>query len=194
MSREMSREMGRERTSMEIASDTLVVIKRTFRAPARIVFDAYTQAEHVRRWWAPESRGVTVVACDVDLTPGGTYRYVLAKGDEPPFAFSGSYLEISRPTRLVYTQRFEPVAGTALPGEVVVTVLFEEREGTTLMVAHERYPSKEVRDMALSSGMEDGMRETFDRLDDLVAALSDDALPRGSAPPDRGEAGSSPAS
>ncbi len=153
-------------TSLERTSDKEIVIARTFRAPAQIVFDAWTKPEYVRRWWAPESRGVTLVQCDADLRPGGAYRYVLARGKAERFAFSGKYLEIARPTRLVYTQSFEPV-----PGEAVVTVSFEERGGSTTLVAHELYPSKEALDGALASGMEDGMRETFDQLDELVASL-----------------------
>jgi uncharacterized protein YndB with AHSA1/START domain len=104
--------------------------------------------------------------CDVDLCPGGAYRYVLARGEAQRFAFFGKYLEIARPTRLVYTQSFEP-----MPGEAVVTVSFEEQDGSTTLVAHELYPSKEALDGALASGMEDGMRETFDLLDGLVASL-----------------------
>jgi uncharacterized protein YndB with AHSA1/START domain len=159
--------MNRHRTSMERTSDKEIVITRTFRAPAHIVFDAWTKPELVRRWWAPKSRGVTLVQCDADVRPGGAYRYVLARGKAERFAFFGKYLEIARPTRLVYTQSFEPIPD----GEAVVTVSFEERDGSTMLVAHELYPSKEVLDGALTSGMEEGMRETFDQLDELVASL-----------------------
>jgi uncharacterized protein YndB with AHSA1/START domain len=130
------------------------------------VFDAFTKPEHVRRGWAPKSRGVTLVECDADVRPGGAYRYVLARGKAERFAFLGKYVEIARPTRLVYTQSFEP-----MPGEAVVTVSFEERDGSTTLVSYELYPSKEALDAALSSGMEDGMRETFEQLEELVASL-----------------------
>jgi uncharacterized protein YndB with AHSA1/START domain len=153
-------------TSLKRTSDREIVITRTFRAPAQIVFDAWTRPEHVKRWWAPRSRGVTLVECDADLRPGGAYRYVLARGKQEHFAFSGKYLEITRPTRLVYTQSLEP-----MPDEAVVTVTFEERDGSTTLVAHEVYPSKEVLDGVLASDMEHGMRETFDQLDELVASL-----------------------
>ena len=104
--------------------------------------------------------------CDADVRAGGAYRYVLARGKAERFAFSGKYVEIARPTRLVYTQSFEP-----MPGEVAVTVSFEERDGSTTLVSRELYPSKEALDAALSSGMEDGMRETFEQLGQLVASL-----------------------
>lgn len=159
--------MNLNRTSMDLLSDKELLITRTFRAPARIVFDAWTKPEHLKRWWAPASRGVTVVECDADLRVGGTYRYVIGSGEGERFAFSGKYLEIARPTRLVYTQIFEPFPDA----EVLVTVSFEERDGSTKLVSHEVYPSVEAREMALASGMEDGMRETFEQLDELVAAL-----------------------
>jgi len=155
------------RTSMERTSDTELVWTRSFRAPARIVFDAYTKPEHVRRWWAPASRGVTLLQCDADVRAGGTYRYVLGAGTQEIAAFSGRYVEVERPTRLVYTQVFE-----AFPGaEAVVTVSFEEKGGVTKLVAHERYPSKEALDGAVAAGMEEGARESFEQLDRVVASL-----------------------
>jgi uncharacterized protein YndB with AHSA1/START domain len=155
------------RTTMERASDLEIVIRRTFRAPAAIVFDAYTRPEHVRRWWAPASRGVRMVECEVDLTPGGAYRYVIGRGEDERYGFFGKFLEIAPPTRLVYTQTFEPFPDA----EAVITVALEECDGSTLFVARERYPSREALEGALASGMEDGLRETFEQLDDLVVAL-----------------------
>lgn len=159
--------MNLNRTSMELTSDKELVITRTFRAPAHIVFDAWTKPEYVKRWWAPASRGVTLVECEADLRPSGEYRYVLGRGDNERFAFFGKYMEITRPTRLVYTQIFEPFPDAA----VIVTVSFEERDGSTKVVSHELYPSAETREMALASGMEDGMRETYEQLDQLVMSL-----------------------
>ena len=166
--------MSLGRTTLERTSDREIVITRTFRAPAQIVFDAWTRPEYVKRWWASRSRGVTLVVCDADLRPGGLYRYVLARGEAQRFAFSGRYIEIARPTRLVYTQNFEPVPDR----EAVVTVSFEEEDGSTRLVAHELYPSKKALDDTLASGMEDGMRETFDQLDELVAELDTGGLAR----------------
>jgi uncharacterized protein YndB with AHSA1/START domain len=155
-------------TSMEVLSDRELVISRTFNGPARIVFDAWTQPELVKRWWAPASRCVVMVSCDADVRVGGQYRYVLRRDTGGEFAFSGTYTEIAPPSRLVYTQIFEPMAQA---GEVVVSITFEERDGKTHLVSRELYPSKEVLDAALASGMEHGMRETMDQLDELVASL-----------------------
>ena len=155
-------------TTVKRKSEREIVITRRFRAPARIVFEAWTRPEHVQRWWAPRSRDVAVVECTADVRPGGAYRYVLARGAAERFAFSGKYLEIDPGARVVYTQWFEAIPGA----EVVVTVTFEEKDGATTLVAREVYPSKEARAAALDSGMESGMRETIEQLDELVAALS----------------------
>lgn len=155
-------------TAMEVRSDREIVIARTFEAPARILFDAWTRPELVRRWWAPKSHGVTLSACDADVRVGGKYRYVMRRDNGAEMAFSGVYSEVTPHSRLVYSQIFEPMAGA---GAVIVTVTFEERDGRTQLASHELYPSKDVRDAALASGMEHGMRESMDQLDALVASL-----------------------
>src|SRR5258705_6618823 len=91
-------------TSMELRGDRELVITRTFNGPPRIVFDAWTRPELVRRWWAPAALGVTIVSCDADVRVGGTYRYVLRNSGGGEVAFSGTYTEGAPPTRLVYTQ------------------------------------------------------------------------------------------
>lgn len=161
-------------TSMELEGDRDFVISRTFNGPARIVFDAYTKPELVQRWWAPKSLGDAVLECEADVRVGGGYRYVMRGASGEAFAFSGKYTEVTAPTRLVFTQLFEPTASGTAEGEegLVITVTFEERNGKTHLVSHARCPSSEVRDMILASGMEHGMRETMDQLDELVATLS----------------------
>ncbi|MBK7641664.1 MAG: SRPBCC family protein [Planctomycetes bacterium] len=156
-------------TSLERTSDTEIVIRRTFRAPAAVVFDAWTKPEYVRRWWAPVSRGVTLVVCEAELRVGGAYRYVMARGGEERIGFSGKYLEIERPTRLVYTQGFDPMPNA----DAIVTVSFTELAGVTSLVAHERYPSKQALEGAIGAGMEAGMRETFELLAELVESMGD---------------------
>ncbi|WP_275472537.1 SRPBCC family protein [Myxococcus hansupus] len=154
-------------TSMELESDRTIVISRKFNAPARIVFDAWTRADLVKRWWAPKALCVTMVSCEADVRVGGAYRYVLRNPDGSEAAFSGQYTEITPPSRLVYTQVFEPMADA---GSVIITVTFDEREGKTHLVSREQYPSKEVREAVLASGMEHGMRATMDQLDALVSS------------------------
>ncbi len=150
-------------------SDTELVITRTFRAPPHRVYEVWTNPTHVAAWWAPASHGCAVASAVAEVAVGGAYRYVtrVASGDE--FAFIGTYLELSPPTRIVYTQTFEPMAHL---GEAVVTVTFDAQpDGTTFMRSVERYPSKDVLDGALASGMESGARETMDQLDAIAAAL-----------------------
>jgi uncharacterized protein YndB with AHSA1/START domain len=121
---------------------------------------------------------VSVVSCDADARVGGTYRYVLRLDSGNEFAFSEKYSEVTAPTRLVYTEVFEPTAAGAGPDEpgVVVTVTFDERDGRTHMTSRTVCPSKEVRDAILASGMEHGIRETMDQLEELVRTLGSDAV------------------
>jgi len=156
-------------TSMELEGDREVVITRTFNGPARVVFQAWTEAELVKRWWAPKSLGTSVASCHADVRVGGSYRYVLQLESGDEIAFSGKYTEVTPPSRLVYTQVFEPMAHA---GEAVITLTLEEREGKTRLVARELYPSREAREAAVASGMEKGMRETMDQLEALIAGMT----------------------
>ncbi|WP_224246102.1 SRPBCC family protein [Hyalangium gracile] len=157
----------RNLTTMELKAEREIIISRTFNGPARIVFDAWTRPELVKRWWAPKSHCVEVVGCEADVRVGGKYRYTLRRDTGDQFSFYGEYSELTPHSRLVYTQIFEPFPDSP----VVVTVTLTERNGKTHLVSHELYPSKEAREGALASGMEHGMRETMDQLDELVASL-----------------------
>jgi len=160
-------------TTMELKGDREIVIARTFNAPARIVFDAWTKPELVKRWWAPASHGVSIVGCDAAVRVGGHYRYVLRLDTGSEMAFSGTYTEVTPPSRLVYTQIFEPTASGAKPEDVpiTITVTFDEQDGKTHLLSHTLCPTPPVRDAIIASGMESGMRETMDQLDELVASL-----------------------
>jgi uncharacterized protein YndB with AHSA1/START domain len=156
------------RTTVERTSDRELVISRTFEARARIVWDAWTRPELLKRWWAPRSLGVTLFSCEVDLRVGGRYRYVFGHTPEHAMAFSGTFTEIVACARLVCTQLFEPMASA---GEAIVAATFEERDGRTRVVQRALYPSKQSLDGAIASGMEKGARATFEQLEELVAAL-----------------------
>jgi uncharacterized protein YndB with AHSA1/START domain len=154
-------------TTVERRSDCELVLARTFNGPARIVFEAWTRPELLKRWWAPCSLGVMLVECEADVRVGGTYRYAFGRDAEHLMVFSGTYLEVVPYTRLVYTQLFEPMreAGAAL-----ITATFEEVDGQTRFVAVERYPSKAALDGVLASGMEHGVRETMEQLEALITS------------------------
>ncbi len=155
-------------TTVERTSERELVVKRTFNGPARIVFDAWTRPELLKRWWAPQSRGVSLFECDSELRVGGTYRYAFGRDPRNPEVFSGRYLEVDPHRRLVLTQVYERLRGA---GEAIVTATFAEADGRTQLTLHQLFPSKEALDGAVASGMEHGMRETLDQLDALVVLL-----------------------
>lgn len=147
-------------------SDQEIRLTRLFDAPRRLVFEAMTKPEHVRQWWGRLGEGYSVPVCEIDLRPGGAWRFVNRhpKGEA---AFYGEYREITPPSRLVFTEIFEE-----FPDSVsVVTAEFADEGGKTRLTATVRYPSPEVRDMVLASGMAKGAGISYDRLEDLVATL-----------------------
>jgi uncharacterized protein YndB with AHSA1/START domain len=155
-------------TIVERTGDRELVVTRTFNAPAHIVFDAWTKPALLKRWWAPKSFGVSLFECEQDVRVGGAYRFVFGRDPKSPEVFSGRYLEVNPPSRLVLTQVYERMAHV---GETVVTATFEESQGRTRLTLSQLFPSKEALEGALKSGMERGMRVTLDQLDELVVSL-----------------------
>jgi uncharacterized protein YndB with AHSA1/START domain len=153
----------KNRTTVERKSDRELVVTRTFDGPARIVFEAWTQPELLKRWWAPKSTGMSLLSCEVDVRVGGRYRFVFGHDASKPMAFFGRYIEVTPHSRLVWTND-ESDQGA------VTTVTFDEKNGKTLLVMHELYPSKDALDAA-TAGMEGGMCETFEQLDELLVNL-----------------------
>lgn len=153
------------RTTVYQATECEVVVTRMFDAPARLVFQAWSNAELFRKWWVPRSMGMTLRSCEMDVRTGGRYRLVF--GDDPAntMAFYGTYLDVVPDQRIVWTNEEGGEAGS------VTTVTFEEREGKTLLVMRERYPTREALDAA-GSGAQDATHETFGQLDELLAELS----------------------
>lgn len=151
--------------ALTFPSDRELVITRTFAAQRHLVFAAITQPHHVRQWYGPCAMTMTV--CEIDLRVGGRWRYVLQTPDGSEHAFSGEYLEIAPPERLVCTEGYEAIPGA----EYVATVTLVEHDGMTTFTNHLQYKSKEHRDGHIGSGMEAGMRETYMRLDALLATL-----------------------
>ena len=152
----------KNRTTVERTSDREIVVTRTFNGPPRIVFDAWTRPELFKRWWVPKSMGMSLRSCAMDVRVGGTYRLEF----EPHgMAFFGKYLEVTPPSRLVWTNEEGGEGGP------VTTVTFEDQGGKTLLVLHERYASKEALDAA-GTGAADAMVETFTQLDELLLTLA----------------------
>lgn len=153
------------RTTVERKSDRELVVKRTFDAPAHIVFEAWSKPELFQRWWVPKSVGMTLVSCDMDVRTGGMYRLVFSHPDfDQPMAFFGTYREVTPNKRLVWTNE-ESEQGA------VTTVTFEEDAGKTLATFHELYPTTAALEEALA-GSAEGLSEQFAQLDELLAGGS----------------------
>jgi uncharacterized protein YndB with AHSA1/START domain len=146
-----------KRVTVERTSDREVVVTRTFDAPARLVFEAWTKAELFKQWWVPKSMGMTLRSIEMDVRTGGRYRLGFGDGMD----FYGKYLEVTPPSRIVWTNEESGDAGS------VTTVTFEEKDGKTLLVLRELYPSKEALDAA-GTGAAEAMHETFQQLDELL--------------------------
>ena len=150
-------------------SDREIAMTRVFDAPRRLVFDACTKPELVKRWLLGPP-GWSMPVCEIDLRVGGKYRYVWrhdAKGTE--MGMGGVYREIVAPERLVSTEQFDEAW---YPGEAVGTLVLVERGGRTTVTQTMRYQSREARDRVLKSGMEKGVAASYDRLAELLAATS----------------------
>ena len=149
-----------KRTTVERRSDRELVVTRTFDAPARLVFEAWSNPELFQRWWVPKSMGMQLHSCEMDVRTGGTYRLNFGDGMD----FFGRYIEVTPPSRIVWTNE-EDGENTS-----VTTVTFEEKDGRTLLVMSELYPSKEALDAA-GTGAADATHETFGQLDELLVTL-----------------------
>ena len=153
------------RTTVERKSDREVVVTRTFDAPARLVFEAWTEPELFKQWWVPRSMGMTLRSCELDARTGGEYRLVFGDDPENPMAFFGKYLDVVPNQRIVWTNEETGADGS------VTTVTFEEKNGRTTLVMSELYPTKEALD-AVGTGAQEAMNETFGQLDELLAPLA----------------------
>jgi uncharacterized protein YndB with AHSA1/START domain len=152
--------------TLTVKSDLEIEFSRVFDAPRRLVFEAHSKPEHVRRWWGP--RDTTMTECELDFRPGGRWRFVLKTGrGEEDVVFFGEFREIVPPERFVWTFGFEGMPGP--PG--LETHTFTEAGGKTTLTSVARFDSVESRDGALASGMEKGAAETWDRLAELLATL-----------------------
>ena len=158
---ESERTPVKNRTTVERKSERELVVTRTINGPARLVFEAWTKPELIKRWWVPKSMGMSLLSCEMDVRVGGKYRLEF---EPDAVAFFGTYLEVTPQSRLVWTNEDGGEGGP------VTTVTFEEKGGKTLLVMHELYPSKEALDAA-GTGAADAMVETFAQLDELLLIL-----------------------
>jgi uncharacterized protein YndB with AHSA1/START domain len=144
-------------------SDREIVLTRVFDAPRHLVFEAFSKPELLKRWFGP--RGFSLTVCEVDFRVGGGFRFVLRRPDGREMGMRGVYREIVPPERSVHMESFDDY-----PGESQVTAVFVEQDGKTTLTATVLYPSQEVRDIVIKSGMEHGAAETYDRLAEMLSS------------------------
>jgi uncharacterized protein YndB with AHSA1/START domain len=147
-------------------ADRDIVITRLFDAPRHLVFEAMTKPEHVRKWWGNLDERYSMKVCEIDLRPGGAWRFV-GRHPNGEVEFYGVYREIVPPSRLVFTEIFAPFPDA----ESVVATDFTEEDGKTRLTATCTYPSMDVRDMVIKSGMEKGAAISYDRLEEVAQSL-----------------------
>jgi uncharacterized protein YndB with AHSA1/START domain len=146
-------------------ADTQILITREFGAPRRLVYKAWTTPELIKRWWSGDRGEVTIA--EVDLRPGGTWRYVMTANGGFEVAFHGEYREIVPGERIVSTEIYEGMPDA----EAVVTATFTESGGRTTLTLLVQHATREYRDAHINSGMEDGMQESMDHLEQVAVSL-----------------------
>ena len=152
-------------TTVEPKSECEIVVTRTFDAPARIVFKAWTTPALFRQWWIPKSMPLALLSYEADIRTGGSYRLVFDVDGTKKMAFFGKYIEVTPHSKIVWTNDESGEDGA------VTTVTLEENGDKTLLVLHDLYRSKAARDAALASGAYGGMNETFGQLDETLVTL-----------------------
>jgi uncharacterized protein YndB with AHSA1/START domain len=155
-----------------LPSDREVRVVRSFNAPRKLVWDAHTKPELVQKWMLGPP-GWTMPVCEMDVRVGGSYRWRWrSQEDTKEFGFFGEFREVDAPNRIVYAENYDPGdVGGAMPAHepAIITAEFKEAGGVTTLTTTMRFPSKEARDGAVSTGMTDGMEMGYERLDDMFA-------------------------
>jgi uncharacterized protein YndB with AHSA1/START domain len=166
----MAASAAKHRAVVTLPSDTQVLIQREFDAPKHLVFRAWTTPELIKRWWTAK-RG-TVTVADVDLRVGGKWRWALMTDRGFEVAFHGEYREIVPNERLVYTEVFEGLPGGGEDAAAMNTMTFVENDGRTTLTMLVEHRTKAHRDMHVNSGMETGMQDAMDLLEDVARSLA----------------------
>ncbi len=150
-----------------VGAERELKVTRVFNAPRRLVFDAFTKPDMIRRWMLGPD-GSSMPVCEMDLRAGGAYRWVWQKdADGMRMAVFGEFRDVAAPERLVHTEQFDP---PWYPGVAEITTRFAEAAGGTTVTLSIVYPSDDIREGAIKSGMESGMARSYDRLERLLTA------------------------
>jgi uncharacterized protein YndB with AHSA1/START domain len=164
----VSRAANSDTFTVSTPSERAIQMTRLFDAPRHLVFEVMTKPEHIRRWWGALGEGYVVTQCDVDLRPGGSWRHVMKTPKGETVGFHGVYREITPPDRLVFTEIYDPFPD----GDSLVTTVLTEEHGKTRFTITAEYPSRDVRDTVLKTGMEKGAALSYDRLEEVAAELN----------------------
>lgn len=152
-------------TEVTMPTECEIVLTRTFNVPAALVFDFHTRPEHIQKWLLGPT-GWTMPVCEIDLRVGGRYRYVWRNADSgKQFGVTGQYREVRAPVRLVHTESMD-----GAPGDALCTLNFAETDGHTTLTSTMLFPSRDMRDQALQSGMTDGTAVSYDRMESIMNA------------------------
>jgi uncharacterized protein YndB with AHSA1/START domain len=163
---------AQHKSTVSLPNDRDVVVVRAFNAPRTLVFDAWTKPELVQRWLLGPP-GWSMPVCEMDVRPGGKYRWRWRSDEDgKEFGFAGEFREVERPSRIVHVERYDPGDVGGEMGEALVTSVLTEEAGVTTHTMTIRYESKDVRDAALKTGMTDGMEQSYQKLDEVLAATS----------------------
>jgi uncharacterized protein YndB with AHSA1/START domain len=154
------------KATVELSGDTDILITRVFDAPAQLVWRAITEPELVRRWWA--GRRGEMTTCEIDLRVGGTWRYVMAAHNGMDVGFHGEFREIVDQARIVQTEIYDPFPDAP----ALDTMTLTERDGATTLTTLVQHSTREARDGHIDSGMEGGMQEAFDKLEEVARSLA----------------------
>lgn len=149
-----------------LPTDRQILIRREFDAPKHLVFQAWTTPDLIKRWWSGDRGEVTIA--EVDLRVGGRWRYVIAANGGFEVGFHGEYREIVPNERIVSTEIYE---GVPEGGGAVTTTTFTEVDGRTTLAVLTEYESQQVRDLVINSGMEGGVQESWDHLEQVAVSL-----------------------
>lgn len=160
---------GKSALKVTTPSDREIVLTRAFDAPRDLVFEVWTRPEHVRHWWGWRSSEMLV--CEADVRPGGSWRYVTREENGVEVPFTGVYQDVAPPERVVHTEIYD-VEPFNSGDPAITTVTFSEEDGRTTVTVTTLYPSKEIRDAVLQSGMEGGAAESYDRLAERLGTLA----------------------
>jgi uncharacterized protein YndB with AHSA1/START domain len=162
----VSNAVNRDSFQVSTPSDEEIRMTRLFNAPPELVFEVMSKPEHVKQWWGQLGEGYSVPVCEIDLRVGGKWRFV-NRHPQGEVCFYGEYREINPPGRLVFSEIFEQYPDTVS----VVTTELKPEGNKTRLIATVKYPSREVRDIVMSSGMERGAATSYDQLENLLGRL-----------------------